>query len=659
MTFAPLPLEALAQSLTPPPDLLVSEWARRNFKLSSDYSAATGYFDPYPYQIEPLDLLSPSNPADTICFMCAAQMMKTLIMMIFLGYVIDVDPGPALIVQPNKEDADSFSKERLAPMIRDVPAITGKVDAPKSRDSGNTIAQKRFRGGSVSLTGAVSPRGLRRRSVRYLMLDEVDGYKETSDGDPVALAAARTSKFIWNRKIILSSTPTTVNSRIAQIFADSDQRFFFVPCPLCGHKQRLHWDRIRWGFVETAPDGKPDLNGRYIAPEEAHYRCESCDRFIPHFRKIEMLRSGEWRATNPDGKYPGLQISRLYAPDWSWGRVVTDPLEGFLPAKNDQTRMRAFKNNVLAEVFDEPGEKPSHEVLMSRREQYRIGEVPNGALFLTAGVDVQKTWLQGHVWGWGRGRQRWIVDRFILEGDPYHQQTWDALTERLNTTYQHESGSELSIVRMAVDSGYATQEVYRWAKQQGPGRVMVVKGVDSGASLVTTPQQVEVSALGRKIKHGARVYLVNVSMCKSELYGLLGKDRPAAGDPYPAGWVHFAEDLDEEFFRQLTAEQIVYRVHKGYRKHEWIKTRERNEDLDCANYARAAASVFGADRFSEHRWAQFEAQLGATSERQNATRSKPQPVEQATRPATPAAPVQIVQQQNRSGWFDDVREDWF
>jgi len=137
----------------------------------------------------------------------AAQMTKTILLLISLAYVIDADPGPVLIVQPPEGDADSFSKERVSPMLRDVPAMAGKVVEFKSHDSGNTILQKRFRGGSVSLTGAVSPRGLRRRSVRYLMCDEIDAYEVTPDGDPIALAAARTSKF-WNRKIVMCSTPT-------------------------------------------------------------------------------------------------------------------------------------------------------------------------------------------------------------------------------------------------------------------------------------------------------------------------------------------------------------------------------------------------------------------------------------------------------------------
>src|ERR1035441_3400744 len=254
--------------------------------------------------MELLDVLGPQHPADTVILMTAAQMTKTIVLLIFLSYVIDADPGPVLIVQPSEGDADSFSKERVSPMLRDVPAMAGKVIEFKSHDSGNTILQKRFRGGSVSLTGAVSPRGLRRRSVRYLMCDEIDAYEVTPDGDPIALAAARTSKF-WNRKIVMCSTPTMEGrSRIAAAFAESDQRHFHVPCPLCGHMQTLVWAGIRWGNVE----------GREIAPEDAHYQCAGCHEFIPHHRKLEMLRGGRWVATNPGGRYPGFSISRLYAP---------------------------------------------------------------------------------------------------------------------------------------------------------------------------------------------------------------------------------------------------------------------------------------------------------------------------------------------------------
>jgi phage terminase large subunit GpA-like protein len=648
MSLCPIsrPLDAFARAIKPPEDLKVSEWARRNFRTSSDYSAVVGEFVPHPYQVEPLDVLSSSDPTEIMAMMCAAQMMKTLIMLIALGYVIDHDPGPVLIVQPTGEDAESFSTERIGPMIADVPAVAAKMSKAaadaKGRSTGNKILQKRFRGGQVSLTGAISDSGLRRRSVRYLMLDEVDaeGYEATKNGDRIARAKMRTVTY-WNRKIILCSTPSVEGtSRIARAYLEGDQRRYFVPCPFCKAEQVLEWGGVRWG----------DVDGVYIAPEHAHYKCCSCGELIPHHHKTEMLRDGRWIAQNEGGGYPSFQISRLYAPDWAWGRVVT---ELFLPAKDNPEALRQFTNEVLAETWKEKGEAPDHEKLMSRREEsYRLGQVPPGVLFLTAGVDVQKAWLEGYVYGWGRRRERWVVDRFRIEESPYNPAAWDQLTERLNSSYRHPSGVDLPLVRFAVDTGHATQEVYAWARQQGGSRVIAVDGRATGASLVGTPTPVDVTIGGRKIRHGCKIWPVNVSMAKSELYGLLAKERPADGEPYPPGWVHFPADLDEEFFKQLTAESLVTRIVKGYRKTEWQKTRERNEALDCANYARAAAAQFGVDRFSEHRWSDLEAQLGLNV-RETATaveraEAQPAPVPMAARPPQPRPQQQRVAS---SGWM--------
>jgi phage terminase large subunit GpA-like protein len=635
---------ALADALLPPPALLLSEWARRNFRLSSDYSAAKGNFEPYPYQIEPLDVLSPSNPAETMALMCGAQMMKTLLMMILLGYVIDVDPGPVLIVQPTADDARAFSSERVAPMLRDVTCLHGKVHEPKSRDSGNTILQKKFNGGSVSLTGTVSARGLRRRSVRYLLLDEIDGYEDTRDGDPVALAAARTSKF-WNRKIVKCSTPTVEGrSRIAAAFEASDQRLYFVPCPFCGHMQTLEWrpspdSGVRFGHIEL-----PDGTAVDVPPEEAVYQCAECRALIPHHRKLEMLRAGEWRATNPEGKYPGFRINRLYAPDWPWGKVVTDPDEGWLAAQGHPEKLRVFANNMLAETWREPGEAPpDYEVLMGRFEDYHLGQVPLGPLFLTAGVDVQKTWMEGYVWGFGRNRQRWVVDWWRIERPPFGDPlAWEELDAKLYQTYRHPSGAQMSIMRMAIDTGYAGNEVYAFARRHGTGRVLAVDGRDTGRALVDPPTLVDVTVAGRKIKHGCRLWPINVSMAKQELYAELNLARPKPGEPYPSGWIHFPVDLPEEFYRQLTSEEFRLSSRKGgVRKMHWepIENR-RHEALDDANYARAAAFVCGWDRFGERHYRNLEALLNVQPEPELAPAAVDVAVvAEPERPAAPPPPV--------------------
>ena len=86
------------------------------------------------------------------------------------------------------------------------------------------------------------------------------------------------------------------------------------------------------------------------------------------------------------------------------------------------------------------------------------------------------------------------------------------------------------------------------------------------------------------------------------------------GASFPPGTVHLPSWMDSEWLKQLTAEQLVtLRTRRGFSKLEWQKLRERNEALDCRVYSRAAAWIAGADRWSEARWAELEAQLGVAS----------------------------------------------
>jgi phage terminase large subunit GpA-like protein len=168
----------------------------------------------------------------------------------------------------------------------------------------------------------------------------------------------------------------------------------------------------------------------------------------------------------------------------------------------------------------------------------------------------------------------------------------------------------MQIYRMAVDSGYATQDVYAWARTKAPGRVMVIKGVDQAAVPVGQPTAVDVTYAGKRVTRGIKVWPVSVGILKSELYGWLRLERPTeeSGAPSPPGTCHFPQ-YQEEYFRQLTAEQLLTRIVKGYRRTEWQKVRDRNESLDCRVYARAAASAIGLDRFHEMHWQVLESRI--------------------------------------------------
>ena len=149
-----------------------------------------------------------------VVVMSAAQVGKTEVLLNMIGFHVDQDPAPILVVQPTLSMAQAFSKDRLAPMLRDTPNLKGKVRDPRSRDSGNTTLHKVFPGGHVTIAGANSAAGLASRPVRIVLCDEVDRYPSSAgtEGDPIRLAAKRATTF-WNAKVVTVSTPTVKNAR--------------------------------------------------------------------------------------------------------------------------------------------------------------------------------------------------------------------------------------------------------------------------------------------------------------------------------------------------------------------------------------------------------------------------------------------------------------
>ena len=361
-----------------------------------------------------MDALSPAHPARRVVFMKSAQVGATTAGSNWIGYVIHHAPGPMLAVQPTVELAKRFSRQRIDPLIAESSVLRERVKPARSRDAGNTVLSKEFPAGLLVITGANSAVGLRSMSARYLFLDEVDAYPPSADeeGDPVALAEARTRTFSWRAKAFLASTPTIAGlSRIEGEYEASDQRRFFVPCPHCREMQWLKFERLRWDKGQ---------------PETAHYICTSCEGRIEEHHKTAILAAGEWRPTAQaqDPGTIGFHISALYSPvGWfSWENIAR-----LWEAVTTDEAKRSFKNGVLGETWIETGEAPDWQRLYERREAWQIGTVPSGGLFLTAGADVQKDRIEVDVWAWGRGLESWLVDHIVVDGGPEHAETWEKL----------------------------------------------------------------------------------------------------------------------------------------------------------------------------------------------------------------------------------------
>ncbi len=514
-----------------------------------------------------------SDPSvETVVVMSSAQVGKTEVINNVIGFHIHQDPSPILLVQPTIEMAEVWSKDRFAPMLRDTPELAGLVKDPRSRDSGNTLRQKRFPSGQIAMAGANSAASLSGRPVRLVLLDEVDRFPPSAgtEGDPVELAVKRTTTF-WNRKILLTSTPTIKGaSRIEQAWEKSDQRIYKVPCPVCGGHQVLLWGGIKFDR---------DEKGR---PVNVRYECEHCRAQLTEHDKHRMIRSGRWVITRPwVVRVAGFHINELYSPWSTWAGVV----ENFLEAKQRPETLKVWVNTSLGESWEEEGLTVDDAALGGRREDYGIGDaLPVPVLLLTAGVDVQGDRIEVTAWGFGMGEESWVIQHTVFRGNPETSlQVWRDLDDWLQKTWPHESGTTLRVAAACVDSGgHATQQVYDFCRKREPRRVWAIVG-RAGAGL----QLIRIGT--RRTRQKVALGIVGTDTAKGLLFSRL------ALTEFGPGYIHFPRDVDDEYFKQLTAEKLMTKHVKGVPTRVWKQIRARNEALDCAVYAFAAFASLNAN----------------------------------------------------------------
>jgi phage terminase large subunit GpA-like protein len=570
----------------PRPALTLSQWADEYAYIPPEAGASPGKFrtSAAEYQRGLQDAIT--NPdIETVVMMMCSQSGKTQTQLNIIGYYSHYEPAPQLFVQASEGEAEKFSKNRVAKMIRSTPILRKLFPSPRARDSGNTLLNKEFPGGVLILAGANAPAGLASMPIRILQMDEVDRYPISAgtEGDPVDLADRRTTTF-WNKKKAIASTPGIKDhSRIEAAYADSDQRKYFVPCPHCDTMQTLEWKRLQFK-VEEGVDKPRLLDFWYVCVEGCEIREQA---------KHEMIRNGEWRATaeSRDGKTAGFHLNGLYPPWMKWRDLINE----WLAAKGSLERRKTFINTRLAETWEIRGKGADLHELEARKDSRNFADVmPDGVLFVTAGVDVQDDRLECSRIGWGVDEQRWVIDHKVFRGDPSLPETmsgpnhekvrndlspWAALEDHLRSPLYHELGVTMTVACALFDSaGHHTARVYEFTKKNaarrwhaiigrsGIGKPLISKGSEQGPS-------------------HSMLYTVGVDTCKEDVFTSFGVLRPGAA------YCNFSANLDPEYFRQVTSEQLVTEKRDYVTVLKWKKKMERNEALDCFVYARAAVAI--------------------------------------------------------------------
>jgi phage terminase large subunit GpA-like protein len=478
-----------------------------------------------------------------------------------VGYYIDQDPCPMLLLQPTLELAETWSDDRLTPMLRDTPCLRGKVsDSARKKD--NRKLHKIFPGGHITMAGANSPASLSSRPIRIVLCDERDRYPHSAgvEGDPAELAKKRTVTF-WNRKLIYASTPTLKgHSAIYNSYEASDRRKYYVPCPKCSEYQVLYWHNVKW-----------DKD----APETAKYMCESCGALWNDVERWGAVKQGHWIAAKDFKGHAGFWLWEGYSPFVKLSYMAKTFIEAH---KKGQDSLKVFINTALAECWEDEGERVDDVSLYARREDY--GDVaPEGVVVITAGVDVQADRIEVDRYGWGVDEQCWALGKVILYGDPTGTEIWRQLDEVLRQPLKHALVGEMGIFGTGVDCGYLTQQVGVFCRPRWGQRVWALKGIAGSARPIWQQSP------GKLKKLNLKFFQVGADQAKETIYSRLRLEEPEA-----PGYIHFNKSYDEEHFEQLTAEEVVtsYKLGRPVRQWKLKQGRKRNEALDMAVYALAA-----------------------------------------------------------------------
>jgi phage terminase large subunit GpA-like protein len=581
------------------PTVSVSQWSKANRVMSGESSATPGKFASLPMQDDAMDDASDPNVSEFAWCWAAQTAGKSECLNNIVGFFMDADPAPVLLVQPTDFLAKEYSKDRIAPMIRDTPRLSGKVKSPRSRDSGNTTLNKRYPGGSLVLVGANAPAGLAGRPRRVILKDEIDRYPASAgtEGDPCALADARAESFP-NAVKGSTSTPTVKGrSRIWKKLEASDYQKWHVNCPRCDGEQVLAWSQVNW------PEGDP---------ENAWLECACCKAKLTDADRVAMVRAGRWKATQP---FKGIRgrwlngINTLFRKHKGFKNRLHQMAKGFLDAKaGGPDTLRVWINTFLCECFEEETEasiKPDEA--LERCEDYTPTAIPEGALILVGSADVQGNRIEAEVSAFGRDEESWAIEKKVFDGDPTKDEVWQQLDEfLLNGTdgagFVREDGLVMKVERVFVDMQHKALRVLEFCRPRLARGVYPCRGVNPKGRTIPPLLPAKPSRNNRmRVPH----WNVGVTVAKTTIYDRLPLPIPGPRTMhFPKG---FGYDLDH--FRQMTCEKRKTRFTHGisYTVFEKEKQSDRNEALDLAVYRLAALASIGPikwDKLAENRKAQ-------------------------------------------------------
>jgi len=578
----------LVKAFSPPDDCTVSEWAARYRRLSPESSAEAGLWrnERTPYLVEIMDAFTDPQVRH-IVLAASSQVGKSETLNNIIGYIIAEDPGSILFIMPTTIDAKEYSKLRITPMIRDCIELRRKVAAAKSRDSGNTILQKNYPGGILTMCGSGEAHSLASKPIRYVIGDERDRWATSAgiEGDPWALAMARQTTF-YNAKSIEVSTPTIKGaSAIEKAYEQGTQERLKTRCPACGEYNEIKFTDIRYTAEESKTKGKKTKK-----VSDIYYICPSCGAVS---KEEEMKKQpSRWEAQNPDAlagsRTRSFWLSAFVSPWATWESII----QKFVDAQGDREKLKVVYNTSFGQLWEDRGDTVREENLMERREEYEA-ELPDGVLVLTMGVDTQDDRFEYEIVGHGHFGETWGIKKGIILARPDSEEAWRELDTVREKRYRFQSGYTIPISLTFIDEqGHFTQEVRQRCRDRMGRKIFPIRGQAGGNIPYTAPPKKQRIVRGGKVLDYCWEYTIGVDAGKQIIMDNLRTKTP--GPRY----CHFParDDYGEAYFTGLLSEHLTYDEKKKY-PWTWVKIpgHERNEPLDIRNYANAAFRCLSVD----------------------------------------------------------------
>lgn len=565
-------LKYFKKGFEPDPLMTVSEWADAYRVLPSESSSEPGQYrtDRMPYLEEIAYELSPQSPTTEVTVIKGTQLGFTELGNNMLFCYADLYPCPMLQILPTESAVRTHSSSKLWASIKATPRLKDLFRARKTKD-GSSITSLLFRGGSIALGWSNSAATFASMSRRIVINDDVDRWAdEIEGGDPLDLAKNRAEAFPNNKKIYNNSSPGKKhNSKILPKYESSSQALYTMKCPHCAEDVVFEKDGFKFTYDEE-----------YRLTDDVVFVCSNNGCIIEEHQKYEMMKKengARYVHKYPEREHKGYRVPSYYSPFAKWNEIF----QSFLDARKEQKekkvsiKMAGWVNTKDANVWEEKIEKLDVKEFLSRHEYY-AADVPNGAYILTAGVDTQNDRLEVEVVGWGKYAESWSIAKIILDGDPKFPKVWQKLDKVLESTYKHESGIDIKILGMGIDSGgQRTDFVYSYCKTRVEQNVFCMKGDNS----VETP--ILKSGISKNKDGSLRLYMVGVNSAKDVIYGQLTTKEVGPG------YMHYPKkpEYNEEHFKQLTGES------KDKTTGRWKKFRARNEALDLRVYAMATLRI--------------------------------------------------------------------